>query len=62
MRAAILFFAAALFFRYADDMPRQLMPMGVHWLWHLFCAAGAMALGRYLMLYGRTRQVQENGL
>lgn len=44
----ILFFALALFFRYADDFPRQVLPMGIHWLWHISCALGAYMLGIYI--------------
>ncbi len=44
-----LFFAVALFFRFYDQFPDQLMPMGTHWLWHIFTGIGAFFLGRYLI-------------
>ena len=48
---SILLFSIALIFRFTDDFPRQLLPMGVHWLWHISCAAGALFLGKYVILF-----------
>jgi hemolysin III len=44
----VLLFSISLFFRYADDWQNQLLPMGTHWLWHVFGAAGAYTLGAYI--------------
>jgi hypothetical protein len=43
---ASVFFAAALFFRYAD--PQGYLPMGTHWLWHLFGAGTTWAVSEFL--------------
>jgi len=45
---SIVAFVLALFFRYADELPTPWIPMGTHWLWHVFCAIGAWFLGMYL--------------
>lgn len=45
---SIASFALALYFRFADEMAEPLLPMGTHWLWHIFCAFGAWYLGLYL--------------
>ncbi len=47
--AAAALLSAALFFRMYDDQPEQFMPAGVHWLWHVFSAAGAWMSGLYLI-------------
>jgi hemolysin III len=43
---AAVFFAVALYFRYAD--PQALLPMGTHWLWHTFGAAACWAVSEFL--------------
>lgn len=45
----VVFFAFALFFRYYDDVEKQFLETGTHWLWHLFCSAGSLTLGYYLI-------------
>jgi hemolysin III len=45
---AVVFFVVALFFRFVDDKI-SILPMGTHFLWHLFCAAGAYELGVFLL-------------
>lgn len=44
----IFLFAISLFFRSADDWIIDFMPMGTHWLWHFFSAAGALTMGIYI--------------
>lgn len=47
--AAILLFVLALLCRYADEKTDlALLPQGTHFLWHIFCAAGAWYMGLYL--------------
>ncbi len=46
--AALACFGAALFFRLRDAWLPPLLPMGTHWLWHLFGAAATAALIEYL--------------
>ena len=41
--------AISLFFRYYDDFEDQFLPMGTHWLWHIFSGIGAFYLGMYLI-------------
>jgi hemolysin III len=41
-------FGVALVFRYADTLEPPLLPMGTHWLWHLFGAFAAGGLAEYL--------------
>jgi len=38
----------ALYFRYADDSDLLNLPMGTHWLWHIFSGIGAWFLGLYI--------------
>ncbi|MNJ92142.1 hypothetical protein D3C87_98010 [compost metagenome] len=48
--AAIVFFALALLFRFADEkIEISFMPWGTHWLWHVSTAFGAYFLGEYLI-------------
>lgn len=47
--AAVIFLALSLFFRLYDDNPIQPMSQGVHWLWHLFSAVGALFAGLYIV-------------
>jgi hemolysin III len=46
---AIVLFSLALIFRFIDDFPDPGLAMGTHWLWHICCALGAYALGRYII-------------
>lgn len=47
---AIVFFALALLFRFADEkVELSFMPWGTHWLWHISTAIGAWFLGEYLI-------------
>jgi hypothetical protein len=38
----------ALLFRYTDDFEHLALPMGTHWLWHVFSGIGAWFLGVYM--------------
>jgi hemolysin III len=46
--AAIILLMVSLFFREMDAWPDPLLPMGTHFLWHAFSAAGAYYLSLYL--------------
>ncbi len=46
---ATLFFIVSLVFR-KYDAHYELLPMGTHWLWHVFCAVGAFFLAEFLYL------------
>ena len=46
----------ALVFRYMDDFDNPLLPMGTHWLWHVFSGVGVWFLGVYIY---RTSEPQE---
>lgn len=45
---SVFLLSTALFFRAIDSMNPPLLPMGTHWMWHLFCSAGALYLGKFL--------------
>ena len=45
---SILFLIASLFFRQLDQHAPDLLPMGTHFLWHIFSGLGAYFLGLYL--------------
>ena len=45
---SLIFFSLSLLFRKIDNYPIQFMPMGTHWLWHIFSATGAFFLAIYL--------------
>lgn len=45
---SIFLFALSLFFRRIDLYSTDILPMGTHWLWHVFSAAGSGFLGYYL--------------
>ncbi len=47
--ASAVLLALSLFFRLYDDNPEQIMVQGVHWLWHVFSAAGAVTVGLYIV-------------
>lgn len=38
----------ALMLRYTDDFEYLVLPMGTHWLWHIFSGIGAWFLGIYM--------------
>lgn len=58
--ATVVLFILALLFRFIDDMPDPGMPVGTHWLWHVFCASGAYALGMYIIkTSGKDEEEQE---
>lgn len=42
---SILALLISLYFRYADDYESLILPMGTHWLWHIFSGVGAWFLG-----------------
>lgn len=44
---SVLTFSVALFFRYYD-LEVSVFKQGTHWLWHMFCSAGALCLGEYI--------------
>jgi hemolysin III len=46
---SLLLLGVSLLFRIIDDWNLSFPAMGTHWLWHLFSAAGALALGKYLV-------------
>jgi hypothetical protein len=47
---AVAFFLLALLFRYTDTKYAiSFLPMGTHWLWHIFCGIGIMPLSFYLV-------------
>jgi hemolysin III len=46
----------ALMFRYTDDFEHLILPMGTHWLWHVFSATGAWFLGVYMFKTNRVVQ------
>ncbi len=45
---ALALFGIALFFRGADIRQPPLLPIGTHWLWHVFGAAACAAIAEYL--------------
>lgn len=46
--ASCLVLLMALTFRLADDYEQLALPMGTHWLWHIFSAWGAWLLAVYI--------------
>ncbi len=50
----------ALGFRYTDDFDHLILPMGTHWLWHIFSALGAWLLGVYI--YKSSRSSKQTGM
>jgi len=51
--AAVILLMISIFFRFYDDNPIQPMAAGVHWLWHVFSAAGALFAGLYIVKTNR---------
>jgi hemolysin III len=49
----IALFTLALVFRETDTYPIPLLPMGTHFLWHVFSGAGAYFILSYLYSYRR---------
>lgn len=45
---SVLALLLALLFRYTDDFNQMILPMGTHWLWHIFTGIGAWFLGIYI--------------
>jgi hemolysin III len=45
---SILMFILALFFREMDAWENPFLPMGTHFLWHLFSAIGAYLIAKYV--------------
>lgn len=45
---SLFFCGIALYFRWLDDFHQQMLPMGTHWLWHIFCGVGVFFLSQYL--------------
>lgn len=51
---ATAFFIISLIFRRIDvTITIPLMPMGTHWLWHVFCSIGTFFLAEYLYLVAK---------
>ena len=46
--ASALFFIVSLIFRKMDGWEQDLLPMGTHFLWHIFSGIGAFFLAEYL--------------
>ncbi len=55
---ALLFFAIALFFRQVDPESREYVPIGTHFLWHVFSAFGTLYILIYLYNY-RKKELDE---
>ena len=45
---SVVFFIISLIFRRLDLLPFDILPMGTHFLWHLFSAVGSFFLAEYL--------------
>ena len=45
---SVIMLLLALILRYTDDFESLMLPMGTHWLWHIFSALGAWFLGVYI--------------
>lgn len=45
---SVLALLISLYFRYTDDFESLILPMGTHWLWHIFSGVGAWFLGLYI--------------
>ncbi len=56
---AVICLSGALWFRKMDAYSPSLMEIGTHWLWHLWCAAGAYFLGSYIYHLERSSSVAE---
>lgn len=50
---SVLFLVFSLYFREIDRMSISSLPMGTHFLWHIFSGIGAYFLGNYLYLIRR---------
>jgi len=60
---AIVCFAIALYFRQVDAHDNQYLPMGTHFLWHIFTGFGGFFLGSYLyFLHGLLRTIKGGSL
>jgi hypothetical protein len=57
--SSIVMFVLALFFREMDAWENPFLPMGTHFLWHFFCAAGAFFIAKYV--YATSRIVPVTG-
>jgi hypothetical protein len=47
---SLFLFLVSLIFRKIDALNTSLLPMGTHWLWHIFGAAGSFFLAQYLFI------------
>lgn len=55
----LLSFGAALYFRSIDLQSGDILPMGTHFLWHVFAAVGTWFLLEYLYLF-RKEEIKSN--
>lgn len=46
--ASAFFLGMALLFRYIDNTNAPMLPMGVHWLWHVVSACAVFPMGWYI--------------
>ncbi|MCX7696565.1 MAG: ceramidase [Bacteroidales bacterium] len=46
---AMIMFVISLFFRWLDDISLNSMPIGTHWLWHVFSTIGSVLAGIYII-------------
>lgn len=53
---SILFLIASLFFRQLEQRAPDLLPMGTHFLWHIFSGVGAYFLGLFLYQFRLQQQ------
>lgn len=51
-------FALAITFRVIDRQ-QEVLSIGTHWLWHVWCAVGAFCLAEYLYRYQREKLAQK---
>lgn len=52
-------YAIGMFFREADRWEPSLLPMGTHWLWHVFNGFGAAAVTAYVFCDLRSRKAEK---
>jgi hypothetical protein len=52
----------ALFLRYADDLNLIILPMGTHWLWHVFSGIGAWFMGLFIFRTSGSKTEQKDVL
>lgn len=55
----LLLFSCAVYFRWADQLEPPLLPMGTHFLWHLFGVAATASIMQYMYKYVGHRDARE---